>query len=106
LVRLAADTLLVTAAIASVAALVVAWLRSTAAVAALAVFVGASYLLVYLVPLFAWPDWINRTTIFGAYGNPYLEIPAASGLTLLAAMAVVGGLLAAAVARQSPKAAT
>jgi ABC-2 type transport system permease protein len=106
LARLAADTLLLTAALASVAALVVAWLRSTAAVAALAVFVAASYLLVYLVPLYAWPDWINRLTVFGAYDNPYLEIPAAGGLILLAAMATGGGLLAAIVAAHSPKAAT
>lgn len=106
LARLAADTLLITAALAATAALVVAWLRSTAAVAALAVFVAASYLLVYLVPLFAWPDWVNRVTIFGAYGNPYLEMPPAGGLILLAGMAAVGGLLAAAVAAHSPKAAT
>lgn len=106
LARLAADTLLVTAALAAVAALVVAWLRNTAAVAALAVFVGASYLLVYLVPLLAWPDWVNRLTVFGAYGNPYLEIPATSGLILLVGMTVVGGLLAATVAARSPKAAT
>jgi putative exporter of polyketide antibiotics len=106
LARLAGGTLLLTAALAAVAALVVAWLRSTAAVAALAVFVAASYLLVYLVPLFAWPDWVNRTTIFGAYGNPYLELPTASGLTLLAGIAAGGGLLAAALAQRSPKAAT
>jgi ABC-2 type transport system permease protein len=106
LTRLAVDTLLVTAALAAVAALVVAWLRSAAAVAALAVFVGASYLLVYLVPLFAWPDWVNRVTIFGAYGNPYLELPPASGLILLAGMAATGGVLAAAVAQRSPKVAT
>ncbi len=106
LARLAADTLLLTSALTAVAALVVAWLRSTAAVAALAVFVAASYLLVYLVPLFAWPDWVNRTTVFGAYGNPYLELPAANGLTVLAAMTVGGGLLAATVAQHSPKTAT
>jgi ABC-2 type transport system permease protein len=106
LARLAGDTLLLTAALAAIAALVVAWLRSTAAVAALTVFVAASYLLLYLVPLFAWPDWVNRTTIFGAYGNPYLELPTTSGLIVLAALAVGGGLLAAAVARHAPKAAT
>jgi ABC-type multidrug transport system ATPase subunit len=76
------------------------------AVAILAVFVAASYLLVYLVPLFARPDWLNRTTIFGAYGNPYLERPTASGLALPAAIAAGGGLLAAALAQRSPKAAT
>jgi ABC-2 type transport system permease protein len=61
---------------------------------------------VYLVPLFAWPDWVNRVTIFGAYGNPYLELPPASGLILLAGMAATGGVLAAAVAQRSPKVAT
>jgi ABC-2 type transport system permease protein len=60
----------------------------------------------YLVPLFAWPDWVTRTTVFGAYGNPYLELPPTGGLILLAAMAVGGGLLAAAIADRSPKVAT
>jgi ABC-2 type transport system permease protein len=103
LLRLAADTLLFAAALAGVAALVVAWLRSAAAVAVLAVFVGASYLLVYLVPLLAWPDWVNRVTVFGAYGNPYLATPPGSGLAVLAGMAVGGGLLTVAIARRSPK---
>jgi ABC-2 type transport system permease protein len=106
LARLTADTLLVTAALAAVAALAVAWLRSAAAVAVLTVYVAASYLLMYLVPLYAWPDWVNHTTIFGAYGNPYLDIPATSGLPVLTALAVGGGLLATTVARHAPKAAT
>ncbi len=99
-------TAAVTAALAAVAAVVVAWLRSAAAVVPVAVFVAASHLLVYLVPLFAWPDWVDRTTVFGAYGNPYLELPAASGLILLAGLAAGGGLLAATLAQRSPKAAT
>jgi ABC-2 type transport system permease protein len=106
LVRLTGGTLLLTAALASVAALIVAWLRSAAAVATLAVFVGASYLLVYVVALFAWPDWVLRLTVFGAYGSPYLEVPAASGLIVLTVLAAGGALLAAGVARRSPKVAT
>lgn len=106
LTRLAAVTLLLAAALAAVAALLVAWLRNTVAVTTLAVFVAASYLLVYLVPLFDWPDWVMRTSVFGAYGNPYLQLPAWTGLTLLAALAVVGGLAAAAIAHRSPKVAT
>jgi ABC-2 type transport system permease protein len=103
LARLAADTLLLAAALAAVAALVVAWLRSTSAVGALAVFVGASYLVVYLVPLFAWPEWINRVSVFGAYGNPYLELPPVAGLTVLTGIAVLGSLAAAAAAQRTPK---
>jgi len=41
----------------------------------LAVVLGASYLLMFLVPLFAWPDWVMRLSVFGAFGNPYLELP-------------------------------
>jgi ABC-2 type transport system permease protein len=106
LTRLAAVTLLLAAALSAIAALVVAWLRNTAAVSTLAVFVGASYLLIYLVPLFDWPDWVLRTSVFGAYGNPYLQLPAWTGLALLAAMTVLGGLAAAAIAHRSPKVAT
>jgi hypothetical protein len=75
-------------------------------VAVLGTFVAASYLLVYLVPLFAWPDWVLRTSVFGAYGNPYLQIPAWTGLAVLTALALVGGFGAAAVAQRSPKVAT
>jgi ABC-2 type transport system permease protein len=106
LARLAADTVLLAAALAAIAALVVAWLRSTAAVTVLAIFVAASYLLVLLTPMFAWPDWVTRASVFGAYGNPYLETPAWTGLAVLAVLAVVGGLSAASVARRSPKVAT
>jgi ABC-2 type transport system permease protein len=103
LARLAGDTLLLAAALAAVAALVVAWLRSTAAVGALAIFVGGSYLVVYLVPLFAWPEWINRVSVFGAYGNPYLELPPVAGLTVLTAIAVLGSFAAAVTAERTPK---
>ena len=87
----AVDTLLFAAAFGALAALVVAWLRSGTAVTVLAVFAGASYLLVLLVPLFAWPEWITRVSLFGAFGHPYLEIPAYGGLAVLAGLAVIGG---------------
>jgi ABC-2 type transport system permease protein len=101
--RLAVDTLLVAVSVAVVAALVVAWLRSAAAVGVLTVFVAASYLLVLLVPLFAWPDWVSRLSVFGAHGNPYLELPAAGGLAVLAGVAVASSLAAAEIARRTPR---
>jgi hypothetical protein len=101
--RLAADTLLLAGALSAVALLVVAWLRSTAAGMPLAVLAAGSYLLVYLVRLFAWPDWGTRLSFVGAYANPYLELPPRSGMAVLAILTVAGGLLAAAVAQRSPK---
>ncbi|HET8643346.1 MAG TPA: ABC transporter permease subunit [Pseudonocardiaceae bacterium] len=106
LTRSVAVTVLFAAALAGVAAVAVAWLRSTAAVAVLAAFLAASYLLVYLVPLLDWPQWVLRASVFGAYGYPYLEVPAWTGLAALTVLAVSGGLAAAAIAQRSPKVAT
>ncbi len=103
LARVFADVLLFAAALGGLAALVVAWLRGTAGVSVLAVIVATSYLLMYLVPLFAWPDWVLRLSVFGALGNPYLEIPAVSGLAVLAVLAAAGTLLATTIAARSAK---
>ncbi len=54
--RLTVVCLLFGAALAAIGAILVAWLRRDAAVTVLAVVVGASYLIAYLAPLFAWPD--------------------------------------------------
>ncbi len=101
--RTALGCVLLGAAIAALAALVVAMFRTGIAVTVLAAFVGASYLLGLVVALFGWPDWINRLTVFGAFGHPYLEWPPVSGTLVLLALAVGGGLLGAAVAERTPK---
>ena len=106
LARLALDTLLFAVVFGALAALVVGWLRSGTAVTVLAVFAGASYLLVLLVPLFAWPDWITRVSLFGSFGHPYLEIPAYVGLAVLGGLAVVGTAVATMIAERSPKSAS
>src|SRR5664280_2398296 len=103
LIRVFTDVLLFAAVFGAVAALVVAWLRGTAGGAGLAIFTAASYLLICLVPLFGWPEWVTRPSVFDAIGNPYLEIPAAGGITFLAALAKLGSLLAVGVAALSPK---
>ena len=103
LLRLAAATCLLAAGLSAIAALLVAWLRTGAAVTALVVLVGASYLFVLLVEMFGWPDWMARVSLFGAFGHPYLTVPPVGGLAFLAVLAVVGTVLAAGVARRSPK---
>jgi ABC-2 type transport system permease protein len=101
--RLAVQCILFGAALGSVAAIVVAWLRRGIAVTVLAAVVGASYLLGYFVPLFGWPDWLNRLSVFWGFGHPYLEWPHWSGVAILFVLAVPGAILAAALAERSPK---
>lgn len=103
LLRLAATAFLLAAGLGALAALFVAWLRGGAAVTALALLVGGSYLLVVLVQLFGWPEWVTRVTVFGAFGHPYLEVPGVDGLAFLVALTAIAGVLAASVARRSPK---
>lgn len=101
--RLLVTCVLFGAAIGSVGAILVAWLRRGAAVTALGVVVGVSYLLAYLVPLFGWPDWLNRLSVFWAFGRPYLEWPTTAQLAVLLLLAVPGAATAAAVAERTPK---
>jgi ABC-2 type transport system permease protein len=90
------------AALGAVAAVVVAAVRRTAAVTVLAVIVGTMYLVSYLVPIFGWPEWLNRLSVFWAFGHPYLEW-STSGSVVLLVMALIGGASAATIAERTPK---
>lgn len=101
--RMLAAGLLFGAALAAVAAIAVAVVRRPVAVTVLTVLVGASYLLAYLVPVLGWPDWLNRLSVFWAFGHPYLSWPPTSGLAVLLVLAVAGSASAAALAERTPK---
>jgi ABC-2 type transport system permease protein len=101
--RLAADCVLLGAALGAVGAVVVAGLRGGASVTVLAVYIGGSYLLGYLAPLFDWPEWVNRLSVLSAFGHPYLEWPPLGGIAVLLAVFGAGSLLAAAIAERTPK---
>ncbi|HQR25547.1 MAG TPA: hypothetical protein PLP61_00770 [Nocardioides sp.] len=68
---------------------------------ALALVVGASYLLSYLVPLFGWPDWLNRLSLFWAFGSPYTGWPSSAQLVTLLVVTVSGTVGAVVVAERS-----
>jgi ABC-2 type transport system permease protein len=99
LLRLTGDVILVGAAVGGLALLAVVVLRGGAAVGALSALLGLSFFVTVLGPLFRWPDWLIRLSIFDAFGSPYVEMPRLSGLLLLAGCAVVGTGLAALMAR-------
>jgi ABC-2 type transport system permease protein len=91
------------AAMAGLAAVAVAVLRSGLAVVALSVYLGASYILGLLVSLYDWPQWVNRISVFGALGHPYLGWPPVSGTLVLVGLAVAGLAGGAALAERTPK---
>ena len=101
--RTAVECVLLGAALGAVAAVLVAWLRRSAAMRVLAVVVGTSYVMGYVIPLFDWPDWLNRLSVFWAFGQPYLEWPGSGRLATMLLLAVPGALLAAMIAERTPK---
>ena len=101
--RTAVECVLLGAALGAVAAVLVAWLRRSAAMRVLAVVVGTSYVMGYVIPLFDWPDWLNRLSVFWAFGQPYLEWPGSGRLATMLLLAVPGALLAATIAERTSK---
>lgn len=103
MLRTTVMSLLLGAALGAVAAVVVSWVRRPAAVTVLALVVAASYVLTLFVALLDWPSWLNRTSVFWAFGHPYLQWPPASALLVLLVLASAGTWLATRVAERSPK---
>lgn len=103
LLRLSADTMLFGLAIAAVGAVLAAFLRTGLATAILTVFIVATYLVDLLAPVYDWPTWIGNLSVFEAFGQPYVAVPAVSGLGLLAGLALLGTALAAWISERSPK---
>jgi ABC-2 type transport system permease protein len=100
---LAGDTILFGAGFGAVAAIAVAWLRGRSAIVALCIFAVTSYLLVLFVPLFDWPSWIERLSVFGAFGHPYLELPPLGGLVTLGILSSLGAVAGAVIATRTPE---
>ncbi|MCA3016349.1 MAG: hypothetical protein INH41_28535, partial [Myxococcaceae bacterium] len=86
-------------AVGGLGAVALSLLRSAAAVVLVSTLLGGSYVIGYLVPMFEWPPWVGRLSLFGASGHPYLDLPQLAGGLLLAALALGGPVTAALVSR-------
>lgn len=84
--------------------LITAWFRHRSAVLALTVYLTAAYLLTFIVPMLDWPEWINRLSVFTAFGNPYLEWPTLLDSLVIVGLAGPGLALSFMVTARSPKA--
>ena len=103
LLRLAVTALALGLAMSALAAITTAVFRRKGAVVVLGVYVGASYLLTFVVPMLGWPDWVNRLSVFFAFGNPYLEWPALDESVAILLLAGPGLVLAVLLTSRSPK---
>jgi len=63
------------------------------AVVVLALHLAAAYLLTFMVPMLDWPEWVNRLSVFHAFGKPVHRVAVAES-TVIIALAGPGLLLA------------
>lgn len=81
-------------AMSALAALATVAFKNRGAVVALSLYLGAAYLLTFVVPMLGWPDWLNRLSVFHAFGNPYIEWPTPAESTVIIVLAGPGLALA------------
>ena len=103
LARSAVMCVLLAWAVAAMATIAVITLRSAVALTTVAVYVAFAYLLTWMIPMFDWPAWTERLSIFAAFGHPYREWPSAGSLVLLGCLALIGSVVGAALAERTPK---
>ena len=103
LMRLAADGLLFGLAIGGLGAVLVAVIRTSLATALLAVFLVVTYFVDLLAQAYQWPGWIGNLSVFDAFGQPYIAVPAPAGMALLAGLAGLGIAAAAWISERTPK---
>ena len=89
-VRTFTALLLLSFAVGGVALLIVAWFRSGVAVALLTLLLAGSWVITLFGTLAKLPDWVLRTSVFDAFGSPYITSLRDSSVIYLAALAVVG----------------
>ncbi len=94
LLRTLLDIVLLGFAIGGVGLVATAVLRSSAATGVTGGILVVCFFLTTVAGLLAWPSWTSRPSVFDAFGTPYLSWPVVGSLVYLAALGVVGSLMA------------
>ena len=103
LVRTTVMSLCIGWAGAALAATLVSWTRATAATTGIIVYVVGAYTLGWFVQVLHWPGWLNRLSVFSAFGHPYQAWPDLTSMGLLIVVGLVGSLASVAIADRGGK---
>jgi putative exporter of polyketide antibiotics len=88
--RVLAATLLICMSIGGVALLAVSLMRGGTAVAILTVWVAGSWIMTLLGGMANFPSWLLRTSLFDAFGDPYVGPLRNGSVVYMASLAVAG----------------
>lgn len=104
MLRLTAMSLALGLTMIALCSLVTSVFRQRSTVLVLSMYLAAAYLLIYIVPMLEWPEWIGRLSIFTAFGTPYLEWPTVLDAITILTLAGPGLVLAYLLSARSRKA--
>jgi ABC-2 type transport system permease protein len=75
-------------AFAAIVSLLVSMLAGRNPTQLLSIYVGAAWMISFMVPYLDWPDWLLRLSIFDAFGHPYVDWP--SNLNFVTIFGAIG----------------
>ena len=78
----------------SLNAVIVSILKGRNATTAISIYVGAAWMVGFMVPYLKWPDWVIRLSIFDSFGHPFIEWPQRVSFLFIFIVAIPGLILA------------
>lgn len=75
--------LLFASALTSLCVLLVAILRQRSVTQILSLYIGTSWIVIFMAPYLGWPKWVTNLSIFDALGHPYIDYPSNSRILFL-----------------------
>ncbi len=77
-------------AFAAIVSLLVSILAGRNPTQLLSIYVGAAWMISFMVPYLNWPNWLLRLSIFDAFGHPYVDWPSNLNFVTIFGATVIG----------------
>ena len=90
-------------AFASLSAILVSILRGRSSTQIVSIYIGAAWMITFMVPYLKWPSWTMRLSIFNSIGHPFVKWPGYLNIILILVVAIPGLFLATRIAERSAK---
>jgi len=90
-------------AFSSLSAILVAVLHGRSSTQVVSIYVGAAWMITFMVPYLKWPAWVIRLSVFDALGHPFIKWPGATNFILLLVVSIPGLWLATKIAERTSK---
>ncbi len=92
-------------AFAALSALLVAILHGRSSTQVVSIYIGAAWMITFMVPYLKWPSWVIRFSIFDSLGHPFVKWPGVTNFILIGVVSIPGLFIATKIAERTSKSA-